>query len=111
MIAPVTVARMGKSKISKAAADLGRLGGKARTAAKLAAVRANGKLGGRPVTLHKVAGIEVHADVALAERVNGRPGFRAGTPSAARWLERHGFERANPGERPIVWIKRAEGKL
>ena len=33
---------------SKAAAALGRLGGRSKSAAKIAAARANGKLGGRP---------------------------------------------------------------
>jgi hypothetical protein len=39
-----------KIDLSKAAADLGRAGGAARSDRKSAAVRANGKLGGRPAT-------------------------------------------------------------
>ena len=99
--------RMVRSKISKAAAELGRKGGAVRSEAKAAAVRANGALGGRPVKLHTVAGLEVHADAALAERIEGRPAFRAATPAAARWLSRHGFEHARPGERPVLWIRRS----
>lgn len=98
---------MSKSKISKAAAELGRKGGAVRSKAKAAAGRRNGLLGGRPVTLHTVAGIEVHADVTLAERIDGRPAFRAASPAAARWLARHGFEHARAGKRPILWVKRS----
>lgn len=36
------------SEVSRAAAALGRIGGKSKSAKKLAACRANGKFGGRP---------------------------------------------------------------
>jgi hypothetical protein len=42
------------SEISTAAATLGRLGGKSRSERKAAAVRENGKLGGRPRKLNDV---------------------------------------------------------
>lgn len=96
---------MTRSKISKAAAELGRKGGKARSERKAAAVRVNGKAGGRPVRLHTIAGETIHADVQVAERFAGRPAFRARTAAASRWLERHGFKRARPGERPVIWIR------
>lgn len=41
--------------MNKAAQELGRLGGLAKSAAKTAAVRANGKLGGRPKKPKRVA--------------------------------------------------------
>ncbi len=106
MAQAASLARMPRSKISKAAAELGRKGGSVRSEAKAAAVRANGKLGGRPVRLHEVAGEAIHAEAQAAGRIEGRPAFRALTPSAARWLARHGFEHAEPGARPVLWIRR-----
>ncbi len=98
---------MGKSKLSKAAAELGRKGGAVRSEAKAAAVRANGALGGRPVKLRMIAGVEVHADAKHVGTEHGRPAFQPQTAAAARWLERHGFERVRPDERPLTWIKRS----
>ena len=89
MVQAASFARMPRSRLSKAAA-----------------VRANGAKGGRPVRLHEVAGETVHADVQAAGRLDGRQAFRALTPSAARWLARHGFDRADPGARPVLWIRR-----
>jgi hypothetical protein len=43
------------SEVSKYLAAIGRRGGKAKGAAKTAAARANGKLGGRPTNLERLA--------------------------------------------------------
>lgn len=78
--------------MSEAAAILGRKGGSVSSARKTAAVRANAKLGGRPVRLHTLAGETVHADAELAGHLtDGRPAFVGTTPTAARWLARHGY--------------------
>lgn len=106
MAAVVRLVEMARSKLSEAAAALGRKGGAVRSEAKTAAVRANGKLGGRPVKLHEVGGETVHADVDAAGKVGSLQAFRARTPAAARWLARHGFERVDLGKRPVLWIKR-----
>jgi hypothetical protein len=82
-----------RSKISLAAAALGRKGGSVRSKAKADAVRANGALGGRPTKLRTIAGVDVHAGAQLAGTLaDGRPAFVASSPTAARWLARHGFE-------------------
>lgn len=77
--------------MSNAAAILGRKGGSARSEAQNDARRANGKRGGRPVKLQTVAGVEVHADAEYLATIGGYPVFKAGTPTAARWLARHGY--------------------
>ncbi len=88
-----TVRPMGRrSAISTAAAALGRKGGSARTEAQNAARRANGLAGGRPVKLRTLAGVEVHVGADLAGHLkDGRPAFVATSPTAARWLARHGY--------------------
>jgi hypothetical protein len=81
-----------KTKISAAAAALGRKGGAANTDAQNAARRANGEHGGRPTKLRTLAGVEVHAGAALAGKLtDGRPAFVATSPTAARWLARNGY--------------------
>lgn len=84
--------RARRTLISRAAAALGAKGGSARTEAQSAARRKNGTAGGRPVELRTIAGVEVHAGAELAGKLaDGRPAFVASSPTAARWLARHGY--------------------
>lgn len=82
-----------KTKIAIAAAALGRKGGSAGTEAQNNARRTNGLSGGRPVKLRTVMGVEVHPGAKLAGSsfLEGRPVFVATSPTAARWLARHGY--------------------
>lgn len=88
------------ARASRAAAALGRRGGRARSEAKAAAARANGARGGRPVkTITVGAGggrtIEIHADaVWIGYTVQSKVALVARTPAAARWLKRRGYEYA-----------------
>ncbi|HEY3803903.1 MAG TPA: hypothetical protein VGL61_14910 [Kofleriaceae bacterium] len=91
---------MNQKQASKAASALGTRGGKANTAAQKRARAANGKLGGRPVRTRRIEGVEVHADAVPV----GDGAFRARTPAAARWLERHGYVSSWP-ETPVAWRK------
>src|SRR5258707_605496 len=83
-----------------AAVALGRRGGNAKSEAKAEASRENGKRGGRPTKLMKVGAfgageIEVHADAELIGYTQlGAAAFIARTPTAARWLSRHGYKYA-----------------
>jgi hypothetical protein len=85
------------SKVSNAAAELGRQGGSRQSPAKAAASRMNGAKGGRPVRTKSFGApggvqVEVHADARhIGYTVAGRAAFVARTGAAARWLKRHGF--------------------
>jgi hypothetical protein len=95
------VRHVNRKQASKAAAALGARGGKANTDAQKRARAANGKLGGRPVNMHKAGGVDVHVDAVHI----GDGAFRASTPAAARWLKRHGYVSSWP-ETPVAWRKR-----
>ena len=53
------------NELKNAASAMGRKGGAARSAAKAAAVRENGKLGGRPVEVEMVFSVQTDADRAM----------------------------------------------
>lgn len=93
---------MDRKTISKAAAALGARGGKANTEAQNKARAVNGKLGGRPVSTHKVGGVVVHADVYSI----GDGLFRARTEAASQWLRRHGYVSSWP-ETPVTWRRKS----
>lgn len=99
---------------TRAAAELGRLGGSSRSSAKTEAARANGARGGRPLETTSVrtqdgSEVVVHAEtMAIGHTSSGEPALIPTSKRATAWLRRHGFARARwelapDAEPPADW--------